>query len=926
MRDIARRSFRLICAFGGGGGGAAGAQESTARFMGREAAFEMVGSFDNDAYACRAFHYLTGVEQVCADAREMTPAMMREFYGEEAPWAVIGSAPCQGSSKLLAAKKAAEAFYQLLNELALVNLRTIIEAWAPGIMHAGAFLGEGDSTWEERRREALSTLPAIVLFENVPNITSRAKKMLAELRRILVTAGYVIQDGFHECRFVGDLAQRRKRWFMVARNPIKVPAFLYLPPKRKGKVCGDVLNELPLPGDPAGGPMHELPAISALNWWRLWAIPAGGDWRDLLPPDGKKKRERFRRHGVERWNSSSATISGPGSNGPCAIEDPRPEAQRVEGLCSAPPLHLCVFEARPGAFTSKYKVTAEGEEAGTVTSAADLGQGAPSYADPRPLDLARACGGFTSMDHVLGWDQAARTVTGASRPGQGAPSCADPRPLAMAVTDRFKTTLGVLSSSEPANAVTCEAYPTTGAFSIADGRYGFHGTLGVLSADRPSGTVTCGAATTAGAFSYAAPAPKPLDLEAQRGNARMHWDKYAVRPWNREALTVHSATRLGSGAPAVAHPLSMPDTDFHQGSGVGRMGVLTPADVAGCVVGNARVNTGPFSYAGPVPLDLVPRKPCFDKGYAVIDREHEPSNTIAGTAAVGCGTYAITNDVPRTTEQAPLNLALGCAVRAGAYGVIDPAGVSPTVIASAKIDNSASAIAAPKHPPYVVLSHAEAKRVADGEITVPFAIIDRDHPEEPLAIVDDMTKPPYRWVSTTSKRGKVTRRKVVVPLVLISADGTWHRPLTTLELAVLQGLRWQHKGKPLDFGGGATAQRTLIGNMIPRPVGKAFGDQFLLAALASEAGCMFLYAAGGGGLWVTPEQQRSLLARGVRRVRPADLAKLDAGEVVLLDDAARPIRRRPKPKKRHQKKHLFSRLRRELQPPAPSTMASDALH
>lgn len=891
MRDIERRIFRLICTFGGGGGGAAGAQESTARFMGREAAFEVVGSFDNDAYACKAFRYLTGVEQVCADAREMTPAMMREFYGDEVPWAVIGSPPCQGSSKLLAAEKAKTEFYQLLNQLALINLRTIIETWAPDLMYAGEFIGVGDSTWEERRRHALSTLPALILFENVPNITSRATRMLAALRRILVTAGYVIQDGFHECRFVGDLAQRRKRWFMIARNPIKVPAFLYLPPKKKGKVCGDVLNELPLPGDPAGGPMHELPAISALNWWRLWAIPAGGDWRDLLPPDGKKKRERFRRHLVERWNSSSATIGGPGSNGPCAIEDPRPEAQRVEGSCSAPPLHLCVFERRPGAFTSKYRVTADGEEAGTVTSAADLGQGAPSYADPRvPLDLARARGGFTSMDHVLGWGQAARTVTGASRPGQGAPSCADPRPLDMTVPDRFKTSLGVLSSCAPSNAVTCEAYPSTGAFS------------------------------------YAAPPPKLLDLEAQRGNAGMHYDKYAVRPWNREALTVHSATRLGSGAPAVAHPLAMPDTAFHQGSGVGRMGVLTPNAIAGTIVGNARVNTGPFSYASAVPIDLVPRAECFDKGYAVIDRDREPSNTIAGTASVGCGTYAITDHVPGAAGQVPLNLALGCEARAGAYGVIDPASVSPTVIASAKIDNSASAIAAGKHPPYVVLSYAEAKRVADGDVTVPFAIVDRAHPDEPLAIVDDMAKPPYRWIETTSKRGKVTRRKVVVPLVLISADGTWHRPLTTLELAVLQGLRWQHRGKPLDFGGGATAQRTLIGNMIPRPVGKAFGDQFLLAALASEAGCMFLYAAGGGGLWVTPEQQRSLLARGVRRVRPVDLPKVDAGEVVLLDDAAHPIRRRPKSKKGHRKKRLFARLRRELQAPAPPIMASGAMH
>ncbi|WP_438029703.1 hypothetical protein [Sorangium sp. So ce233] len=165
------------------------------------------------------------------------------------------------------------------------------------------------------------------------------------------------------------MAQRRKRWFLVARNPRKVPAFLYLPPHQPGKVCGDVLNELPMPGDPAGGPMHELPAISALNWWRLWAIAAGGDWRDLLPKDGTPRHARFRRHHVERWTEPSVTIGGTGSNGPCGVADPRAE--------------------EPARFKGSLGVLRADQPAGAVTAEAYPSTGRFAIADERSCPACR---------------------------------------------------------------------------------------------------------------------------------------------------------------------------------------------------------------------------------------------------------------------------------------------------------------------------------------------------------------------------------------------------------------------------------------------------------------------------------------------------------------------------------------------------------
>ncbi len=265
-----------------------------------------------------------------------------------APMQIVSN--CQGSSKLLATAKAKTAFYVSLNELALVNLRLIIEAWAPTLMHHGELL----TVDAETRTRALAGLPGLILFENVPNITSRAQPMLREMRRLLTAVGFVLQDGYHECRHVGNLAQRRKRWFLIARNPASVPAFLYRPPHRPGLVCGDVLNPLPMPGDPAGGPMHELPTISALNWWRLWAIPAGGDWRDLLPNDGTPKRKRFRRHHVEKMSDPSIAVAGTGSNGPCAVADERTGPDMLGQPCATgegQPKRSAVCSARPqGAF------------------------------------------------------------------------------------------------------------------------------------------------------------------------------------------------------------------------------------------------------------------------------------------------------------------------------------------------------------------------------------------------------------------------------------------------------------------------------------------------------------------------------------------------------------------------------------------------
>ena len=92
---------------------------------------------------------------------------------------------------------------------------------------------------------------------------------------------------------------------------------------------------------------------------------------------------------------------------------------------------------------------------------------------------------------------------------------------------------------------------------------------------------------------------------------------------------------------------------------------------------------------------------------------------------------------------------------------------------------------------------------------------------------------------------------------IATADGTWHRLLTTLELAALQGLPIEINGRPLDLAGSITDVREHIGNAVPVGAAAAIAEQMLLTLVSADAGVFRL--SSGGGVWVTPKVR----ARGV---------------------------------------------------------------
>lgn len=707
-------TFSVLHLFCGIGGSALGTAAATAKLDVHTAKFVNAGGIDIDPQACEDFERLTGAPSMCIDLHNLSVAQLKRFC-PKCPDVVMASPPCKGFSGLLGAKAARKKKYQQMNRLLTRAMFLVC------------------STWE--------TVPKIIFFENVPRITSRGKKVIAEAKKIAEAHGYVFAMGNHNCGEIGGLGQNRHRWFMVCRQPDALPASVYNPKKQRVRACGEVLDPLPVPGDTfVGGAMHSLPQLSWQNWVRLSLIPAGGDWRDLpgVLVNGQKKREKFRRQKVGKWEDPHPIVTGPGGSAAENVADPRP----VE------------------AWGGNTKIAAWDRESPTVTANGRInGSGASAVADPI---LKRRHGSLG----VEPWDGASGTVTGADPTSQGGRIVADP------ILERRADALGVSGWSDPARTVTGEAYPSNGRFAVADPRFG--NVDRVTDWTKPVGTVTHSPAPSSGGAAVADP---------RFGNVER------VTPWNDPINTVGGARSPSGGAASVADPrfgalvsghVSAPRfmSPFALSNNPGRhwnkFTVADWGDPAQTVISAVQPESG-----GPAVAD-----PRFTEGkkknwqqVGGVTPWTEPSPVVTSASNFHAGAFQVAD--PRL---ALVEAALNCQPRSGAYKVLSWQEAAATITGSLSVDNGAAAIADPR------LSKLNPKR-----------------------------HPPF------------------IP-VIISSDGTWHRPLTTLELAALQGFPTTFRGKPLVLAGTShTRWREAIGNAVPPPAAQAVGEQLLKAMLSAAA-------------------------------------------------------------------------------------------
>ncbi len=800
MVELIEREIRHAHFFCGLGGGAKGFNEGEARVGNTVAKFRCIGGIDVDARAIENFERLARVKGTVLDLFDLeqylafhgkapppgwAPAGIPDIhaaFGHERPHIVFLSAPCKGFSGLLDETKSATDKYQALNKLTLRGVWLMLEAY------------KGDP-------------PELIIFENVPRIATRGRKLLDQITALLRAYGYNVAETTHDCGEIGGLAQSRKRFLLVARHREKVPNFLYEPVKQRLKGVGEILDLLPLPGDERAGVMHRVPSLQWKTWVRLAFVEAGKDWRSLnnlrvgddgnLLDFGIAPDWRAGVMGVTAWDEPACTVAGRNgpTNGAFSVADPREEAYRHHGVEGVTPWdapsgvisgasrpsngNFAVADPRPVARdrSSTLGVKAWDETAGTVAGESYPTNGAFAVADPR-----HSPGSFEGGQlGVKDWDQPAPTIIGNQRsPYQGGYSVADPRPQQ---ANQTYHQYGVRQWNEPAGTVTGQHQPGGGPNSVADPRLKggprFNSTYRIVSFDETAPAVA-GPGGPAGGLSVADP---------RTGYTDAHKNVLRVVDMEEAAPTVTAGARPSGGGLSVADPR----TGFGPNSHRNKLAVVDWDQRAGAITGSDRVGSGALSVADPRP---APRDDYKATKYRVTGYD-EAAGTVISASTTGNGAFCVADPRPACIKGD------GDAFRTqGHYGVVgwdDHAGAVP---AFAKNNNGSWSVADPR------------------EIDL-----------EPAFV---LPSPTDRLICR-----------------IIARDGTWHRPFTTFELAALQSLFDPDRWAEFTLAGKSDAEwREQIGNAVPSAAARSVAGVMGRTLLKAWAGDSFELSSDA--IWVSP--------------------------------------------------------------------------
>ena len=784
MSLLAPAIYTVLHLFSGSGGLAKGFHD---------AGFESAGNIDMDPRACIDLRNLCGTKAIEADIGAMGPADLLAHV-PVCPDVAASSSPCVGFSGCLPEATSKTAKYQDFNSLALHGVWLLLEAWK------GATTGR--------------KVPGMIVFENVPRIMTRGKKLLEHLVGLLHAEGYAVDMRTHDCGELGrGVAQKRRRFLLVARHMPTVQDFLRKPPQYKPLAIREVLWQLapPRPGGPDH--MHRLPSLSAKNWLRLACICASGDWRDL-PAEvwlyhcksadleavtGIRWNHCAGRHdgklGVLDWERPAKTIIGKARvcNTWNSVADPRVDwpSDKHGGR---PDCYGMADETKPTGtirgvetiYSSKasvpdarvdhnhagaYGMADAAETSNTIRGAARVQNTHVSIDDPRvDTSYDRAPGAKSGILGVQPSDEASRTILGAATVRNSPVSVGDPRVEFGAESDtdvgqphqRVDTSIparssrlnggrGVEAAGEPAHAVIAEGTVSNTRASVADPR------LAHAPRDGSLGVVN-------------AECPSPVIRGAHQTDQAPAsvTDPRLVRPQRSDAYGVNSAAEP-SGT-IVGH---------HQHD-----------NVAGSVA-DARVA---------VELDHTPRR-----GSMGVQASGEPSDVVRGNHSI---------------RQAP--------------GAVDDARVAQRDLKPGKARRAAK----PKKPAKPSLPRLYNERgwpvathylvqLDDGRLVLYGPEIDFNDPR-PRA-----------------------------DIVIVALDGTFHRPFTDAELALLMGFPLgftfcgpsscsrTKPGAPL-----RTGRRKRIGNAVPPPTAYAIAQECMATLVASANGGFRL---ASGDVWVSPE-------------------------------------------------------------------------
>lgn len=387
-------------------------------------------------------------------------------------------------------------------------------------------------------------------------------------------------------------------------------------------------------------------------------------------------------------------------------------------------------------------------------------------------------------------------------------------------------------------------------------------------------------------------------------DGRRHAGKYGPQDPSRPAHAVIAEARTGKGWSDIADPRCGGDPHGRQS---GLYGVSSSEGQSHTVVAAARA--GSHSWASVTDPRLDERSTRQNGGFGVNDSER-PGHSVLAEGSVR-NTWSSVSD-PR----------LDCTQRAGSYGVSDSGTPSGTVVAHAHIDNSTTAIADPRSDcprredsigvsdparPYKtpVIGHQKVEnspssvadhRVLDARVPAqnrdnfgvqdsakPSATIRAQHPARtaPSTVADgrELFQPTHELIASQPWSGdreawvrgdfclvgpevEITKGARGRYLIIRAPDGTVHRPMTTAELMMLQGIPVWHRpgdstelelgdpsGQWVQLGGSDALVREHVGNAVPVPTAQAIGEVMLELL---DLGAIEVFSLSSGGIWVEP--------------------------------------------------------------------------
>jgi site-specific DNA-cytosine methylase len=345
------------------------------------------------------------------------------------------------------------------------------------------------------------------------------------------------------------------------------------------------------------------------------------------------------------------------------------------------------------------------------------------------------------------------------------------------------------------------------------------GAMSVQEWDKPAATVTSSTRLT-GSSPAAVADPRLKEKGANYNGAP---GLYGVNAWDEPAKAVTGGMRVpGSNTPAAVADPRLPES---KGVYPNRFKVACFDEPAGCITGDTDVQCGAQSIADP---RRGTDKPLFDYAYRIL-RHDEPAGAVTGGRG-SCGTCIA-------------DVRLGHEPRQGVYKILRMDETAPTVVGAASVGTS--------NGPQAIADHRLGCQPR-GNTKGPLGVQEWEKPGSTVFGSLDVHSGPG---AVADPRIPGSNERPEPPPIIIALDGTWHRPLTTLELLALQSfpLRFAD-GRPVVLAGWSdSAWRERIGNAVPPESSRGIHEQILLALVQNHIG--ETYTLGHTDVWVRREPE-----------------------------------------------------------------------